>query len=429
MLLQNRIDEFEQKHRIDFNELLVDFEGGMSRADLCDKYGVTELPLRKFIYSLGLDFVKNKRKESIDYFTYMLGRENGESPQVIKELSDELNAISKDNIKLHKSLITTRDSNTSLRRQIREVTREALVDDNLLEHFSKYLLENEINVNYINIKGTKVVEHISDGLCVVFGDEHIGEEVDTTNVNNKYNYDIAEARLHYVVKQTLLFPYQSTNINVFMLLDSLRGLIHDGMNHNEGGFTTAVIKLVEIYAGIFETLSCHYNEVFIHTTLDNHGRVSEKPATKNRMDNFSVMAIKMIEMLLHSRGIKNITFNFSKGDYNFTEINGAGICAFHGDTIRQYKAYSTTQTAKVQDVCLNIFNKPAKHFISGHQHVSMICANQYGGTNIQNGTVVGNNEYGVSTGFAPIQPSQTIFFVNKFGDIETTKVVSLQHIK
>ena len=134
-MLQRRIEDFEQKHRIDFNELLTQFEAGKSRADLSELFGITELPLRKFIYSLGLDFVKSRRKESVEQFHYMLGRENGETPEVITELSKELSVVSRENAKLHKSIVTYRDTSNSLRRQIRELARTEVTSDNLLEYF------------------------------------------------------------------------------------------------------------------------------------------------------------------------------------------------------------------------------------------------------------------------------------------------------
>ncbi len=429
-MLQNKIYEFEEKHKVDFNQLLLSFEQGMSRAELSDTYGVTELPLRKFLYSLGLEFIRSKRAESITQFTYHLGRENGEDMECIEELSSDLRATSKDNVKLHQSLIMQRDNNVSLRRQVRELTREDLLSNNILERFSKHLIEHEVNTNVIKIAPFIPSEELEEGLCVVFSDEHLGEVVNPSKVaQGGYNYLIAEARIQHVVKQVLLNPQQSQNLNVMMLLDSLKGLIHGGAYNNEEGFTTAVIKLVELYSGVFETFSNHYEVVNIHTTLDNHSRTTDHTSTSNKSDNFSVMAMKMIEMLLKSKGIKNVIFNFSKGDYNYTTINGAGILMFHGDSVRSYKAYSSSQVAKVQDMCLYNFDKTAKHMINGHQHTSIVCDNQYGGKCIQNGSTVGNNEYGTTSGFLPIVPTQTIFFVNELGNIENVKVVNLQHIK
>lgn len=50
------------------------------------------------------------------------------------------------------------------------------------------------------------------------------------------------------------------------------------------------------------------------------------------------------------------------------------------------------------------------------------------GVSISNGTLVGNTEYGTSNGFRSIIPSQTIFFVNKEGNIEDTKLINLVSI-
>ena len=54
--------------------------------------------------------------------------------------------------------------------------------------------------------------------------------------------------------------------------------------------------------------------------------------------------------------------------------------------------------------------------------------NQYSGVSIQNGTLVGANEYGLQSGFRSITPSQTICFVESDGNIQDVRAVDLTNI-
>lgn len=64
--------------------------------------------------------------------------------------------------------------------------------------------------------------------------------------------------------------------------------------------------------------------------------------------------------------------------------------------------------ALLQDVCLSEVWCSIQAYINGHGHQFISTHNQYSGMSIQNGTLVGNNAYGLQSGFRAIQPSQTI---------------------
>ena len=76
-----------------------------------------------------------------------------------------------------------------------------------------------------------------------------------------------------------------------------------------------------------------------------------------------------------------------------------------------------------------MFGTHYKHMICGHQHQSIAASNEYGGYNIVNGTLVGNSTYGISNGFASLQPVQTILFIDDKGNIEQLSFINLGHIQ
>lgn len=429
-MIKNIIEEFTNKHKeFDFNKFLCDFEKGISRENLSILHNVTELPLRKFVYSLGLDFIKSRRTSSVKEFRNRMASENGKDIDLVLDLELELNKYVAKIEQLYKSLTLARDENTRLRKGLREEAREENQTDIMLESFNKVLagLKEIPSATYeisINPKATQ-----RDGLVLVLSDEHFGS-VETPEVsNNTFNYEVAKRRLDYMVDKVLANPLQSYNLVVLELLDVLQGIIHNAEYLSEEGFTAAMIKVVEVYVDLYSKLSPAYDRIDVYVTGDNHSRVTQKPTSYMKYDNFGIMTMKMIEMVLKAKGLKNVHFYFTKNEYHLVRINDAETLVFHGDTIRRYTPTSQAERANLQTVCLGMFGKPYKHAISGHIHKANASMNEYGGYNISNGTLVGNGQYGVSNGFASINASQTILYFDTYGDIEQISFVNLSNIQ
>lgn len=428
-MLKIVIDKFIEKHPdFDFNKFLVEFESGKSREELEDIFNIKTASLRRFVYSINLDFVKSRRVNSIKEFRHRMAKESGENLDLVGELEEEISTYVKKTEQLYKSLTLARDENNRLRKEHRHSARAENISDILLNDFRAKIEDIVISPNIYEIK-TKPKASQRDGLVLLLGDTHFGN-IETQEVsNNNFNYDIAERRLHYMVEKTLANPFQSYNLVVFSLLDELKGLIHNSEYLSEEGFTTSMLKVVEVYTDIYSKLSPAYDRVDVYVTGSNHDRVTQKPTSTMKWDNLGSMCMKMVGMVLKAKGIKNVHFYFTKNEYHLTNINGSNILAFHGDTVRKYNPCSQTERANLQSICLGIYGKPYKFAISGHIHKSNMAMNEYGGYNISNGTLVGNGEYGVSNGFASIRPSQTILYFDESGNIEQTSFIDLGHIQ
>lgn len=429
-MLKDKIKEFEKKHfGFDFNKFLVDFEQGLGREKLCEKWEVSEQVLRRFVYSLGLDFVKSKREASVIDFKYKLGLENGENINLVHELNVDVEKFAEKNRKLYKSLILARDEANRLRKEAREEARVDNITDNILESFNKALTEfQHIPSNKYEIVAKPLATQ-RDGLVLVLSDEHFGS-VETKDVsNNNFNYDVARRRLEYMVEKVISNPLQSYNLVVFELLDVLQGIIHNSEYLSEDGFTTSLLKVVEVYTDLYTRIASAYDRIDVYVTGDNHSRTTQKPSSYMKWDNFGIMTMKMLDMVLKARGIKNVHFYYTKSEYHLVNINDAPTLVFHADTVRRYNPTNQTERANLQAICLGMFDKPYKHAVSGHIHRANASMNEYGGYNISNGTLVGAGQYGVSNGFASINATQTILYFNTTGDIEQISFVNLSDIQ
>ena len=341
---------------------------------------------------------------------------------------DEVQQIVSENNRLRKSLTLQSDKNTAFRREQRLSARKDNIYDTLLESFYNKVKHHKFkSYEPIVVKHKKVTQ--KEGLCVILSDEHFGELVDSeVTPGNNFNYEIVEKRIMHVIDSLIRYEYQSKELNVFQLLDVLKGIIHGGTFNTEGGLTTSMLKVVEVYVKVYSTLSENYDKINVTVTNSNHDRVVENPSTKDKWDNFGIMLMKMVDMVLKAKGITNVKFSFTKHDYQLVNINGAPILAFHGDSMRGYKPYIDSQVSKLQDICIGIFGTIYKHSFSGHIHKHYSCDNCYGGKSITNSSMVGNSEYGVSSGFTSIRPSQTIIFIEENGDIEKVTTVDLSRI-
>lgn len=339
--------------------------------------------------------------------------------------------LSKENMRLRKSLTRQSDNNTALRKEYRDDARR----DNILDRITSIF---ELHLEKINLELPEVVitNHINDdnkiledGLCVLFSDEHFGEIVDdSVTPFNNYNYNIIEKRLFKVVEEVIRYKKQSKTLNVFQLLDVLKGIIHNGKFTSEGGLTTSMIKVVEIYSKIYTHLSLHYDNINIVVTNSNHDRITDDPASNNKWDSYGIMLMKFVDMVLKSKNINNVNFSYTNHDYQLVSINGSKVIAFHGDSLRTYKPFNDTEVSKLQDICLGMFKELYTHAVSGHIHKHYSCDNFYGGKNITNSSLVGNTEYGTSNGYRSINPSQTIFFIEEDGKIKDVTTIDLSDI-
>ena len=430
-MLKDTIEKFKEKHSgFNFEEFIQSYLEGESREALCSRYNVSEMPLRAFMARIGLEFPKSRRYNSFEDFKYRISLENNITDvNALVEVENDVKLLAEDNRKLRKALVLARDSNNALRKEVRVEVRNEDIVDTILSKFEQQILSMEkviVPLLPCNIISDEIPK---EGLVLVLGDAHWGSNETKEECGSNYNFDVAERRLNYMVEKTLTNPLQSQDLKVIELLDITKGLLHSSEYLSEGGITGAMLKIVEVYSEVYAKLSSKYNNIDVIVTNSNHDRTTQWVSSHMKWDNFGIMIYKMIEMLLKAKGVNNITFKYTMKEHHLININSANIFVTHADAIRSYKAHSQAERAKVQAICLGMFGAHYKHMICGHQHQSIAASNEYGGYNIVNGTLVGNSTYGVSNGFASLQPVQTILFIDDKGDIEQLSFINLSHIQ
>jgi len=426
------IEEFKKRFNLneeDWLGFLQEYQAKDSPLrTLCESYSIDYNAFRYIAYQLNFDnSTKSSRTESVLNLNKELSIEKGEDYSIEFELEKEVKGLIKKNRQLIRSVTNTRDENNQLRKMLRKEDRKLDFEDKIIEALESQI--HSLSLTQYNINYEALVPPTQEyGNVLLMSDEHFGTTTETEVTGNTYNHNVAKKRMLYIVDKVLNSPIRSENLVIFELLDILKGIIHNSEYLSEEGVTGSMLKVVEVYTEVLDRLSPAYKHIDIFVTSSNHDRTTQKPTSVMKWDNFGIMLMKMLEMVIKAKGIKNITFHFTKKEYHLVNINGAEVLATHGDAIRGYQAHSKAQRNHVQSICLGLFKKPYKHMVSGHLHQSMAISNEYGGFNIVNGTLVGTEEYGTTNGFASIEAIQTFFNIDNDGDIDNINFINVTKI-
>lgn len=320
--------------------------------------------------------------------------------------------------KLTKSLQLVRDENRILRAYDRVDVRGEHFEGKILQAFERGV--KKIVPKPFNWEATlDAIAMPKWGNVVGISDWHIGEDVDSAEVqhSNEFNYKVARQRIkRYVAKIANANCGRSKNLVIADLGDNIRGVIHGGIEDTEGGLMESIIQAVDLQSNFINEMLGLYDVIDYRFVVGNHSRLDDQIKAKGKYKDYSWLIVQMLERLYADE--PRIKFNISKSGYHMIKINTANIMLFHGDTLRSYNPHVNSARLQVQDMAITLFKKNARHFFSGHKHIATNIQNQWEGVNIISGTLVGNNEYGVQAGFSPISASQCMFNVQGDGLVE-----------
>lgn len=284
------------------------------------------------------------------------------------EFEEEVN---KQKRELYKQQVKTRDERNSYRRTVRDEARiESLKDcikDTVYKLSDLPKFENTIKIENPN----EDVEAV-----MLISDLHIGMEID--NYFNKYNVDIAKARLEKYVDETIAYcnKFNVSRLNVCNLGDLIHGLIHvTGRIEEQEDIIEQIMVASELLANALNKLSSSVKEVVYRSVTDNHSRAVADFKQHIEKENFS----RIIDFYLKARlQNKNVIFAEDNLDWDISLINlknGKKMICSHGhkdgiNTILQ--GYIGATREFIEYVCVGHFHESkmksfqgAKVFVNG----------------------------------------------------------------
>jgi predicted phosphodiesterase len=415
--MKKTVNSVGAHYNVDVLNIVRLYEERLSEAKIASTIGLTLQPLRTILAALNLRKPKKYRANDARIFWE---RYNGTpEDEVTHKMRDDLEFAQYEVSKLYKEVTRQRRITNTLRAGLRKEAEKDTLEEKILEEVGDWL-ETPV-VTYPAIKPLAGTTH-NEGLVLVLSDLHIGEIVEASQTSgNGYNYAIMRSRVNALLSELLAYPYQSDKITVLSLGDQLVGQIHNA--NAENGLMNSLLEAVDVFKHILRVLSDMYKQVDFYSVTGNHERLTEKPHSNiNKHLDYNYL---FEEMLQRATSYDNVSFYSTRTGYLSLKINGANIFAFHGDTLRSYAPSNATQRSHLQDICINMTGNPYKFAISGHTHQFQYCANQYGGANIVNGTMVGSNHYGTNNGMRDINASQTILFIDNNAKLRSVQEVIL----
>ena len=267
----------------------------------------------------------------------------------------------------------------------------------------------------------------------MWSDWHLYEVVRAEQVAgiNEFDIDIARKRVKRLVEKTisLCFKYshrpEYPGIVVAMLGDMISGFLHDLPETNQGTIVEQIKGAYEIILQALLALADKFGKVFVVGIVGNHGRLTYKPRTKNRVqDNLEWMMYGFLQSRLEAD--KRFQFyippdteaSFSVVGHRFLAMHGDSTGAKGGDGIIGAIGPIVRGEKKVRDV-QNLIDLPYDTAILGHYHQKVSLDNV-----IANPTLKGYDEFAKNVMRArPERPAQMLLFVHpKYGIADERRI-------
>lgn len=293
------------------------------------------------------------------------------------EFEEKTDAIKRE---LYLQQVKTRDTYNTYRRTLRD---EARIDS--IKSLISESIKSLKSLPACGYKG-KAINSSAEAVMLI-SDMHIGMEID--NYANKYNNDIARARLMAYVDETIRLCKQNhvKRLNVCNLSDAIHGIIHvTGRIEEQEDVIEQVMFASEILAEALNKLQEAAPEVYYRSVTDNHSRVMADFKQHIEKESFC----RLIDWYLQSR-LKDMNVVFAKDNLDFdiskfTLMNGKIMICSHGhrDNINMVvQNYIGATRHYIDYVCL------------GHFHESKMKSFQ-GAKVFVNGSLCGSDTYSVS---------------------------------
>jgi predicted phosphodiesterase len=249
---------------------------------------------------------------------------------------------------------------------------------------------------------------------MLFTDVHWDEVVKPAQIDgiNCYNRPIAESRVERAFKRAIrvardyLSGVTYEGFNLFLGGDLLSGIIHEELTEtNQGTVIESILSILEPLSAGIRLLAEEFGRVHATAVVGNHGRRTQKPKAKNRVqDNFDWLVYKLLQRELARD--KRITLEVPEGPDGRVSIYGVRYLLTHGD---QFKGGSGISAA-LAPLLLGTHRKTRRNARAGKPYDVMVMGHFHSSIwmptkgLIVGGSVCGYNEYAYQQNLDPEDP-------------------------
>lgn len=294
----------------------------------------------------------------------------------------------------YKIITKNRDILNAYRKTIRDEARIEVLRDAIKETVSQLNSLPQIESDYLESdEETEAVALLSD--------LHIGVECD--NFYNKYNVDVAAARLQEWAETVKVYCLREgvTRLNILNLGDLIHGLIHVSARlEQQYDVVEQIMKASELLSQALNTLCELPCEIIYRSVTDNHSRAVANLHEHIEKENF----YRLIDWYLQER-LKNTKIEFVNDNLDdslgvFELLNGKKFAFAHG--------HLESKTNVYQMYC-GLLRQIPDYIALGHFHSSS--ARDFQGCKLFiNGSIVGVEQYALSKRLASPAEQKLIIF-------------------
>ena len=299
----------------------------------------------------------------------------------------------------YKIITKNRDILNSYRKTIRDEARIEVLRDAIKETVSQLNSLPQIESDYLESdEETEAVALLSD--------LHIGVECD--NFYNKYNVDIAAARLQEWAETVKVYCLREgvTRLNILNLGDLIHGLIHVSARlEQQYDVVEQIMKASELLSQALNTLCELPCEIIYRSVTDNHSRAVANLHEHIEKENFYRLIDWYLQERLKNTKIEFVTDNLDDSLGVFELLNGKKFAFAHGHLENYNAAFQNLVGATREFI---------DYIAMGHFHSEKMKTFQ-GAKVYVNGSIVGTEQYALSKRLFS-KPCQTLLIFDEFGN-------------
>ena len=361
--------------------------------ELVDYLGLNKSPdaFRQWIYrneEMAEDLIQERESIAEDVNTLKFVKNQKED---ISQQPDEV-SFRED----YKIITKNRDILNAYRKTIRDEARIEVLKDAIKETVSQLNSLPQIEPDYLESVRNPEVEAVA-----LLSDLHIGVECD--NFYNKYNVDIAAARLQEWAETVKVYCAKQgvTRLNILNLGDLIHGLIHVSARlEQQYDVVEQIMKASELVSQALNTLCELPCEIIYRSVTDNHSRAVANLHEHIEKENFYRLIDWYLQERLRNTKIKFINDNLDDSLGVFELLNGKKFAFAHG--------HLESKTNVYQMYC-GLLRQIPDYIALGHFHSSS--ARDFQGCKLFiNGSIVGVEQYALSKRLASPAEQKLIIF-------------------
>lgn len=336
----------------------------------------------------------------------------------------EADVVKRDNVLLRADLAATRAV-------VKKLDDRAQLEDRLLQEVSQYIRDTPYRPSFTPFKH-KAVSPGEHEMLLALSDAHFPEVVNPDEAMGlSYGPETCRRRLEHVRDTVIRYrdlrakAYPTRKLTVVVNGDMLSGNIHEELEvTNAFPMSEALVKMAYMLLDMGLAWRSAFPEVELIVMPGNHPRLTKKPRSKGKWDNWEWVLGQFVKALAGDR----FAVTVPKAIVHAFPIFGKRIGASHGDGVKAqsfagipHYAMKTRRDA-MQALLKSIGEPTLDMLLYGHFH-QLIYDEGSGCSLVINGSVKGGDEYGITTRYsAPSAVQALMTFHPKHGMTDLSRI-------